>query len=291
MKTVSILGHFGFGENLLNGQTIKTKIVAEELIRVLGEQEVNLVDTRGGIKSLIKAPFICMGQLKKSKNVVILPAHNGVRVYGVLLPVFKCFFRKRKLHYAVIGGWLPEFLKKHGVLAKFLKKFHGIYVETNSMKNSLDDMGFKNVTVMPNCKQLKVLKDNELVYPQGEPYKLCTFSRVMKEKGIEDAVYAVRKINKAFGRTVYTLDIYGQIDGSQTEWFENLKNSFPEYVKYGGFVDFDKSTDVLKNYFALIFPTYYTSTIFNFCSFPFFILILIIECYNYYSHQIRNSTI
>ena len=27
MKKVCVIGHFGFGENLLNGQTIKTKIV------------------------------------------------------------------------------------------------------------------------------------------------------------------------------------------------------------------------------------------------------------------------
>ena len=44
--------------------------------------------------------------------------------------------------------------------------------------------------------------------PELKPLPLCTFSRVMKEKGIEDAVYAVRTVNEHFGRTVYTLDIY-----------------------------------------------------------------------------------
>lgn len=92
---------------------------------------------------------------------------------------------------------------------------------------------------------------------EPEPLPLCTFSRVMREKGIEDAVHAVEALNEYFGRTIYTLDIYGQVDFSQTEWFDELKNNFPSYVKYGGLVPFDKSVEVLKNYFALLFPTYY----------------------------------
>ena len=31
MKKACVLGHFGFGKELLNGQTVKTKMVADEL--------------------------------------------------------------------------------------------------------------------------------------------------------------------------------------------------------------------------------------------------------------------
>ena len=111
--------------------------------------------------------------------------------------------------------------------------------------------------VMPNFKDLKILKESELVYHHTEPYSLCTFSRVMKEKGIEDAVNAVKTVNEQAGRIVYTLDIYGEVDSAQTEWFNELKSTFPSYIKYGERVPFDKSVEVLKNYFALLFPTYY----------------------------------
>ena len=115
---------------------------------------------------------------------------------------------------------------------------------------------------MPNCKRLNVLRSEELVYNTEEPFKLCTFSRVTEKKGIGDAVEAVRQINEENGRTVYTLDIYGQVDDGQEEWFENLKKTFPEYVHYCGLIPFDKSVDVLKNYFALLFPTkFYTEGI------------------------------
>ena len=84
----------------------------------------------------------------------------------------------------------------------------------------------------------------------------------MKEKGIEDAVDAVKAVNEKYGRTVYTLDIYGQVDSEQAKWFEDLKATFPGYVRYKGLVAYDKSVEVLKDYFALLFPTrFYTEGI------------------------------
>ena len=257
MSHVAVIGHFAFGKECLDGQTVKTKIVTDELCRQLGADDVLKFDTAGGKSTLLKAPFQSWKSLKKAKNVIIFQAHNGVRVYVPLLSFFRKFFKNRKLHYVVIGGWLPEFLETRKGLAKKLQRFDGIYVETNTMKRSLEEQGFSNISVMPNCKNLKILNPEELVYPAGEPYKLCTFSRVMKEKGIEDAVNAVKEINEKEGRIVYTLDIYGQIDSEQSQWFEDLKTKFPEYIKYGGLVNYDKSVDVLKNYFALLFPTHY----------------------------------
>ena len=262
MKKVTVIGHFGFGLEYLDGQTIKTKILAEELERRFGEAEVIKIDTHGGVKALIKAPFQVVKAFHQSKNIIMLPAHNGLLVYGRLLAYGKKIFQSRKIHYAVIGGWLSSYLTKRKGLSKCLRNFDGIYVETNTMRNALKKQGFDNLYVMPNCKKLTILSDEQLVYSIKEPYKLCTFSRVTKEKGIEDAINAVKYVNEKCGRVIYTLDIYGQIDSAQTEWFENIKNSFPEYINYGGLVPFDKSVEVLKDYFALLFPTrFYTEGI------------------------------
>lgn len=254
MKRVCIIGHFGHGENLLNGQTVKTKIVTKEIVKELGKKEVSCIDTHGGVKALISAFRQALIALKYHKNIIIMPAENGLRIFAPLLVLLNLLFH-RKLHYVVIGGWLPEFLKKRKKLTRALMSFDGIYVETNTMRKALEAQGFNNVYVMPNFKDLNILKESELVYHHTEPYRLCTFSRVMKEKGIEDAVNAVKTVNEQAGRKVYTLDIYGQIDDAQTEWFEKLKLNFPEYVNYRGVVSFDQSVDVLKEYFALLFPT------------------------------------
>ncbi|MCR5605508.1 MAG: glycosyltransferase [Treponema sp.] len=256
LREVAIVGHYGFNKNLLNGQTIKTKNISTQLEKAFGKTEVIKIDTHGGKAiSVLKAPFQCYKALKKAKNVIILPAHNGLRVFAPILVFFKNFFKKRNLHYVVIGGWLPEYVRKHRFLAKQLKKFDYIYVETNSMMKSLNKHGFTNIMVMPNFKEIKPLKESELVYQHSEPFRLCTFSRVMREKGIEDAISAVKTINETKNKIVYYLDIYGQIDSNQREWFEELKKSFPQYISYNGSVPSNESINVVKGYFALLFPT------------------------------------
>ena len=260
-KKVCVCGHFAFGKDLLNGQTVKTKIVSTELCRVYGEDEVIKIDTHGGPFALFAVLLRLFAVMFRTKNVVILPAHNGVRVIAPYLAILNLFFR-RKLHYAVIGGWLPGFLSGRRVLTACLKRFSGIYVETQTLKRELEKAGFENVYVMTNCKELPVLKKEELDKSPCEPYRLCTFSRVMEQKGIEDAVNAVRAVNEKLCRDVFTLDIYGPVDTRQIEWFEKLRVSFPDSVKYKGTVDFDKSVETVSAYFALVFPTrFYTEGI------------------------------
>lgn len=251
----SVIGHFGISKQLLNGQTIKTKIITEELKACIGEEQVLTIDTYGGWKTLVKAPFQVFRALKCSYNIIILPAHNGLRVFAPLLVLLRTFFKKRRLHYIVIGGWLPGFLKKRRVLARVLRHFDYIYVETSTMKTKLESHGFNNICILPNCKKLTIISESDLVYPTEYPLKLCTFSRVMKEKGIEDAVKAVIGVNDKLGYTGFALDIFGQIDAGQEAWFNELKSEFPDYIRYLGEVPYDKSVEVLKNYFALLFPT------------------------------------
>lgn len=256
MYRVGICGHLGGGKLYLDGQTVKTKMITKELKDAIGSQSVHSIDTHGWKKNSIKLLINCFLLIKKCENIIILPAHNGVKIFIPLFSLLNKIFH-RKLHYIVIGGWLPEVLEKNKKLKNVLSKFDGIYVETQVMVKSLSKLGLDNVKYLPNFKRLDILKNNELVYSIEEPYKLCTFSRVMKEKGIEDAIKVVETINQNLGRKVYSLDIYGQIDKDYQKKFKSLKDDFPEYISYKGIVDFNNSVKVLKDYFILLFPTYY----------------------------------
>ena len=256
MKKVCVIGHFGFGKELLNGQTIKTKTVTIELEKQLGKDQVVKIDTHGGARVFLGIICKMLKAFCYCENIIVFPAHNGVRVF-VPLCVFLNFLFRRKLHYVVIGGWIDSFLEQHYVLSKMLKNFTGIYVETQSMKCALKQRGLSNVVVMTYFKDIPILKKSELVYSTLKPYRVCTFSRVMKEKGIENAIDAVKNANAKAGENLFTLDIFGQIDTAQVQWFENLKANFPEYISYKGLVPFNETVDTLKNYYALLFPTYY----------------------------------
>ena len=251
-----MIGHYGGERIFLDGQTVKTKTITKALEDVYGTNNILRVDTYKSKKFFVKFIFQAQSILRKSQNIMVLPAQNGVRFIAPVLNFWNKFY-KRRIHYCVIGGWLPSFLEKKKHLLKCINNFDGIYVETSTMKRALEKLGLLNIIVMPNCKDLRILKEDELVFSYNEPHKVCTFSRVNKQKGIEDAIDAVKRINEANSRIVYQLDIYGQVESNQLEWFEEIQKTFPDYVSYKGCVDFDKSVDVLKNYFALLFPTHY----------------------------------
>lgn len=256
MYKIGICGHFGNKKNLLNGQTVKTKIITNELSKQLGEDEITTVDTHNWKRNPFKLLVENFNLIKKSNNIIILPAHRGIKVFVPLFLLFNIFFN-RKLYYIVIGGWLPEILQNNLKLKNRLKKFDGIYVETKSMMKDLNKLGLLNVDVIPNFKVINVLKEDELRCTNKQPFKVCTFSRVMKEKGIEDAINVIIKINSEAQEEIYNLDIYGQVEKGYEKRFEELQKNFPSYIKYKGLVEFDKATDILKNYFLLLFPTKY----------------------------------
>lgn len=258
MKKVGVCGHFGIGKNLLNGQTVKTKTITEELENQLGQDQVLIADTHGGLKHLPKMTIHTWRLFKQCENIIILPAYKGLLFFVPLCSIFNRIFH-RKLHYIVIGGWLNSYFDNHRVLEKLLNRFDSICVETSAMKKALESRGFRNIFLLPNCKKLNVLSVESISEDTGEPRALCTFSRVMEEKGIGELVRTVENVNEKLGRTAYILDIYGMIWDTYKDEFERLKKSFPEYICYKGTVDFDKSTNVLRDYFALIFPTkFYT---------------------------------
>lgn len=261
MKQICIIGHFGFGKELLNGQTIKTKTITKALEKQLGIKQIMKIDTHGGALFFPKILIQVVVAFFRCKNIIILPAHRGLRIFSPLCVVLNKIFNRR-IHYIVIGGWLNKYLEDNKIVEKSLKSFTGVYVETKIMQRSLEKRGMNNIHVIRNFKHIRNLNEQELVYAINEPYRLCTFSRVMIEKGISDAVESVIAVNERYGRTVFKLDIYGQVDSEQFEWFDNLKASFPEYIQYKGFVGAEESVEVLKDYFLLLFPTrFYTEGI------------------------------
>ena len=250
-KKTAVIGPF---DEDVCGQTVKVRTVYSALCSNYGETIIKKVNTSFWGNHLLSCSLKVFKSCFVSKNFVVLLAHNGIRTYSsVFLPILKLF--KKNVFYCVIGGWLPEYLKQNPKLKNKMILFDQIFVETDSMKNALAKSGLENVTVMPNCKELEILKEDKLVYNTDEPLRLCTFSRVMKEKGIEDAVNAVKRVNETLGRTAYALDIYGNIESGQEEWFEDLKVDFPDFIEYKGSVPFDESVSVIKDYYLLLFPT------------------------------------
>ena len=59
MRKISIIGNFDMNNNSYNGQTIKTRIVADELESLYGASEIKRVDTAGGKSVVLRLLFSC----------------------------------------------------------------------------------------------------------------------------------------------------------------------------------------------------------------------------------------
>ena len=255
---IGIIGYFATGKSKAGGQEAKTCALDKALKERYGEHQVLNVDTTDWRSDPFKLLFGLVKMARSCDNIIMLPAQNSVRIF---LPVFQLLqkFYKNKLLYSVVGGWLPIFLKQHKWLSARAKRLDHIFVETKTMQEQLAQDGFKNVTIVPNFKHITPIKKDDISYISNQPYSLCTFSRVMKKKGIEDAIAVVTHINQSFNEVIFTLDIYGKIDDDYVGNFQKMCAEFPNYISYKGMVEPNESVNVLKNYFAVLFPTrYYT---------------------------------
>lgn len=258
-KKILICGAFAFDTMATGGQPVKTRELYYLLKDEYGVDDVDVLEITTWKINPFKLIYDFFNKAFNVDIIIMLPAHNGVLVFSSLLNICRCLVGK-KIYYDVIGGWLASKAENNKWLAYKLKKFNGVWVETSSMKSDLEKLGFKNVYVFKNFKNLEVVHDS--VISNSEPHKLCIFSRIMKKKGVTDAINAVMAINHKYGRIIYLLDIYGPIDDSYKEEFNQLIKNNPDRITYKGIVRPQDSVEVLHGYFALLFPTlFYTEGI------------------------------
>lgn len=248
---IGILGHFARNTNICDGQTVKTRNVETALL--LKEKEITSVDSYKWKSHPFSFLIKIIKLIKKSEVIIMLPDAGGINVYPYIINAF-CNKNKIKM-YCVVGGWLPSYLKNHKILTKQLKKFDYILVETKTMKKQLETQNFNNVRIVHNFKDINIIDESEIKYGFNYPLPFCMFSRIMKEKGVNDAILACDKINKEIGKNVCMLDIYGPIQENYKKEFMNLCQKYSYFVKYKGIINPNQSVKVLKKYYMLLFPT------------------------------------
>lgn len=253
MKKVAVIGVYGNGPEYTTGQAVKCFELINWLKNTYGEEEVLVVNTHNWKKNPYKLFTSFIHAMKSCKNIILMPAQHGVKVFAPLCAMLNKFYH-RSVHYVVIGGWLAEMLRENAFLKKSVNSFDGTYAELRSMVGKLEKVGVGNAVYMPNCRNYdSSYSDSEL---KPDHFRVCTYSRVIPEKGIEDAVRIVEKANLKLGRDVFSLDVYGKVSKEYEKEFETLMNT-NKCASYCGCRNADETAEALKGYFALLFPTYY----------------------------------
>ncbi len=255
-KGIAVVGRMAEGTQLLDGQTVKTKILLEELRRCYPNHTFVCVDTYQYRKRAIPILFDTARAFLQCEHIFVLLSRNGRKFFFPLLTGLNHFFHRR-LYHDVVGGALPGEAAKSPALQRQLKQFEINWVEFAQMKEALEQLGINNVEVLPNFKRLNLLQEEDLKDYHQEPFIFTMFSRVVKEKGIEEAARSIDAANRYFGSKRVELHIYGPVDPQYKEEFQKLLKTYEHCVIYKGCIPQNKSVEALRSSFMLLFPSYY----------------------------------
>lgn len=256
MHKIGVWGQFGDGGKIADGQAVRTTIITNELCRRYGESAVKTVNTNAWKKQPLRFLISSISLLRDSEVFIIAPADNGFKVFVPILDIFNRLF-KRRILYVVIGGFLPNLLKTKPKYIKMVNRFSGLFVQTENIRKDLERIGVKKLHILSNPKRLNTLKEEDVNMIIDENIKVCVFSRIYADKGVEDAIEAVKLANKNLGGEYISLDMYGLVPEFYKDRLQEILDQNKGLVQYNGIIDYNKTVETLSNYFVMLFPTYY----------------------------------
>ena len=251
---VAVAGHLAAGRSGADGQILRTRIVVDELRRRLGADRVLVVDTGGGRRALPRMVLDLLRARRASTDLVFMPGSRGLRR---LLPLYTRWKRRSglRLHYLVVGGWLPAYLREHPRDLALLRACDGVYVQTHRMLAALRELGLDQVRLLPNFRRFPL--DRARSGACGDPLRFVFLSRIIPEKGVALAVEAVERVNRERGARVATLDVWGPVAPRADAWFRDLVAAAGPATRYRGALDPADVHARLVDYDAMLFPTFY----------------------------------
>ncbi|MCX3071627.1 glycosyltransferase [Providencia stuartii] len=251
MKTENSLqiGNFGGSLNQIDGQTIKT-VMFGELLDSIHKKNIKIDIYNYNLLQTLLLFFLLPVYIAKAKYIYIGLGKKGMLFFSPWVILLSLLFR-RKIIYYVIGGWIIEFLLQNKFLISLFKKFNAILVELPSMIELGKELGMNNMYFFPN---FRITQHTPEIKPtKKDNLKLLFYSRIIKEKGITDAIDAINLLYSN-GYNV-SLDIYGPIIDNSL--LTNI--GYSDRIKYKGVISpLDKNMyNIINAYDLLIFPTYY----------------------------------
>lgn len=245
-KNVLLISSSSKRRNRLDGVTIKSRCLEEKLNM---DNDINLIaiDTDNWQINFISIVIRILANLKKADKIVICSAQRGA---NLLLMFFYIFNINKDIFYFVAGGRLADYLVTEKYKLKYYSKVKKIYVESDKMVNKLNSISLSNVEKLLNFRNFNFRKDICI----NEKVRFVFFSRVIKEKGIEDLIIAFKKLESNYSNI--ELDIYGEVDDN---YYEQISSEFTNNIKYKGKITPNNINEyeILSSYDIFVLPTFY----------------------------------
>ena len=258
MNRVVVIGAFGYTNNQLDGQTIKTRNVYR-LIKERYDGRVDKIDTQ----LFKREPWIIVQALYlllRCNTLVILPCLNNLTYFFPVAYVLSKFFCYDIISIC-IGGWQVEYFQgnerftTHPVQLKCSKKIKAFLPEMAKVDKDLKALlDFKNTEVFPNFRRFTI---NEIREEPHDKLRLVFMARINKTKGYRTIFQVIDRL-QAFSSKV-SMAFYGQVAEEDRTDFEELIEKYSGNVSYKGALKPEDIQQTLSQYDVMLLLTqYYT---------------------------------
>ncbi len=252
-KKLGIIGVAGSGARFATGQAVKIRTLRKWFSDRYGEDQVLFANIDSAKKHPLRVLKNIRMALKNCQNVLFMPGQN-IEIFAPVTAIMNRKFKCR-IQYIVTGGDLAEVLKRKPSLVKYIASFDGTHVQSTKLCAELKGLGVEKAMYLPNCRDY--VPAVEFDHWKDMPVRVCTYSRVTKDKGILDAIEIVKKANQLAGKTLFNLEIYGKMYDSFKEELDKALEESGGIAKYMGVRDSSETVDTLRSCFAILFPTYF----------------------------------
>lgn len=258
-KKILVLGYFGYSNNQLDGQTIKTRNIYKLLDSKKNEKGfvLSYFDTQTFQANKLNV-LKMFEEVWKTDILFYIAAHNNLKYF---FPIIFLIAKLRgiPIHYVVVGGWLAEFIENKPLHIRLLRNIDGIYPQTMELTNQLNEKyDFYNVYQLHNFRIVaEDYLSKSILEDSYEEVKFVFMARVHPMKGVDLLFNLSDEISKLRNLNI-TIDIYGPIlKEYKNEFDRKVKNS--SIIKYKSILQPDEINETLAKYDMMLFPTkFYT---------------------------------
>lgn len=248
------IGPMGLGTIPPGGDIMKNQLFLDRFVQVF--DRVITVDTLNWKKRPWVMIRLVMVLLFNRKAKVIISA-NSVSA-NTLIGFIKKMHLQNDCFYWVIGGSFHELITEGRFSASTYAFLKGIFVQGQSMVDSLKESGLNNAVYVPNSKPIGHYSKKPP--RQDDKTHFVFLSRIEEYKGCTDILSSVDALNESGYQGKFDVSFYGRSseDPAYAGQFTSLVRSHPE-VSYKGILNLRdvKNYDELASYDVMLFPTYW----------------------------------
>lgn len=259
MKKVIIVGYIRQGRPPVDGETTKNQFIIKELEKYCKVYPLDFYEKK-------KHPWIYLQALwtfVAHPDASVILSTTAKNVYSIL-KLFKVLGVKRNFIHWIIGGCFDQLVKDGVYDPKVLNYLSFNLAQCHSMVDVLKECGVNNAKFVQNFKDIPYYPDIKSkvqgLKSKDGTMRFVFLSRIMKMKGVNYILDAVKQLNAEGYKDRFIVDLYGKMDPSYKDEFDSESHGL-DNVCYHGLLNLrsNEGYDTLSSYHAMLFPTYHPS--------------------------------